>query len=208
MMLSKAGTNATQNKIRYVEAPSPSHDSSPYATKGPRTAPDLSRALCTPNEYPLVSLSATDESQASRGGPRKPLPSRSMTRNTLRPTTELEISKMILASVEKPYPDRAKILRFPVRSDNQPPKKFNEDADKSANPSIMPSKAADAPAIVVKKIAKTEKIISELRSVKKLTRPSLSTSGCTPNFLYTGSSGDMGSFMATIVTRALGLNIQ
>src|ERR1035437_2689397 len=47
----------------------------------------------------------------------------------------------------------------------------------------MPSKAADAPAIVVKKIANTEKIISELRSVNKLTRPSLKTSGCRPNFL-------------------------
>src|SRR5450756_1163035 len=121
-MLSKAGTSATQNRMRNVEAPSPSHDSRPYATSGPSTAPDLSSALCTPNEYPLVSLSATAESQASRGGPRKPLPSRSMTRKTLRPATELVINKMLLASVEKPYPDRAKILRFPVRSDNQPAK--------------------------------------------------------------------------------------
>src|SRR5665647_3164572 len=121
-MLSKAGTSATQNKIRYVEASSPSHESRPYATKGPRMAPDLSRALCTPNEYPLVSLSATAESQASRGGPRKPLPSRSMTRKTPRPATELEINRMILASVEKPYPARAKTLRFPVLSDSQPAK--------------------------------------------------------------------------------------
>jgi hypothetical protein len=38
--------------------------------------------------------------------------------------------------------------------------------DKSAKPSINPSKAAEAPAIVVKKTAKTENIISELRSLK------------------------------------------
>src|SRR5450830_1691404 len=72
----------------------------------------------------------------------------------------------------------------------------------------MPSKAADAPAIVVKKIAKTEKIISELRSVNKLTRPSLSTSGCTPNFLSTGSSVDMGSFISTLQHRVPGLNLR
>jgi hypothetical protein len=54
----------------------------------------------------------------------------------------------------------------------------------------MPSKAADAPAMVVKKIAKTEKIISELRSVKKLTTPSFNMSGCKPDFWVAGS-GDM-----------------
>src|SRR6185437_4670122 len=53
---------------------------------------------------------------------------------------------------------------------------------------MMPSNAADAPAMVVKKIANTEKIISELRSVNKLTRPSLTTSGCTPSVLSAGPS--------------------
>ena len=43
--------------------------------------------------------------------------------------------------------------------------------------------AADAPATVVKKIANTEKIISELRSVSRLTRPSFRTSTCTPNLV-------------------------
>ena len=42
--------------------------------------------------------------------------------------------------------------------------------------------------MVVKKIAKTEKIISELTSVRKLTRPSLTTSGCTPHLLLVRSS--------------------
>jgi hypothetical protein len=41
----------------------------------------------------------------------------------------------------------------------------------------MPSRAADAPTIVVKTIEKTEKIASELTSARKLTAPSLMTSG-------------------------------
>ena len=53
---------------------------------------------------------------------------------------------------------------------------------------------------MVKKTAKTEKIISELRSVKKLTNPNLRTSWCTPstlNFL-SEDSGGVGSIMAVL----------
>jgi hypothetical protein len=45
--------------------------------------------------------------------------------------------------------------------------------------------------MVVKKIAKTEKIISELTSVRKLTRPNLSTSGWTPKLLFMVSLGPL-----------------
>jgi P-type Ca2+ transporter type 2C len=69
--LSAAGTSAIQNRRRYVAIPSPREASSAYATSGPRTAPDLSSALCTPNEYPRIPSSFTVASHASRGGPRK-----------------------------------------------------------------------------------------------------------------------------------------
>jgi hypothetical protein len=68
-------------------------------------------------------------------------------------------------------------LRLPERSAIQPAQYCSDEADKSARPSMSPNNAADAPAMVVKKIAKTEKIISELRSVKKLTTPNLMMSG-------------------------------
>jgi hypothetical protein len=64
---------------------------------------------------------------------------------------------------------------------------LSEDAEKSAKPSKMPSRALDPPAMVVKNIANTEKTISELRSVRKLTKPSLSTSGWTANRFLHGS---------------------
>jgi hypothetical protein len=60
------------------------------------------------------------DNHASRGGPRNPLPSRSMTRKMLRAATELVTSRMTFASVENPYPASAKILRLPVLSDSQP----------------------------------------------------------------------------------------
>jgi len=60
----------------------------------------------------------------------------------------------------------------------------NEDVEKSARPSTRPGKELDAPAMVMKKTAKTEKIISKLTFVRKLTRPSLSTSGWTRELLF------------------------
>jgi hypothetical protein len=48
-----------------------------------------------------LSAAAIEDSQASRGGPRKPLPRRSMTRNTASPVTDEVTSKIIFASVEK-----------------------------------------------------------------------------------------------------------
>ena len=57
---------------------------------------------------------------------------------------------------------------------------------------------AEAPATVVKKIENTEKTISELRSVKKLTKPSFKMSGCNPPFCAAASvtgSFWMGSSM-------------
>lgn len=62
-------------------------------------------------------------------------------------------------------------------AESQPARSFSDDAQQSASPSMRPSRALEAPAIVVKKTAKTEKIISELRSVRKLARPSLRMSG-------------------------------
>jgi hypothetical protein len=54
---------------------------------------------------------------------------------------------------------------------------LSDDAEKSASSSIKPSRALEASATVVKNTANTEKMASELRSVRKLTKPSLMTSG-------------------------------
>ena len=69
-----------------------------------------------------LSFSAIAEIQASRGGPQNPLPNRPTTRKALGPATELVIGRMILASVEKPYPANVRALRFPVLSAIQPAK--------------------------------------------------------------------------------------
>lgn len=120
MRVSTARKKATQKSVRDPADISPIDDSKPYATSGLTTAPALSSALCTPNERPRFAGSALKVSQASRGGLRKPLPSRSTTRKAPRPVIEVDTSRIVLARVEKAYPASLKILRLPLRSESQP----------------------------------------------------------------------------------------
>src|SRR5262249_51913464 len=77
------------------------------------------------------------------------------------------------------------------------------DAAKSAKPSMRPSSALEAPATVVKNTANTEKIISELISVRKLTKPSLSTSGCRANEVRSMTELDLSVEACSTSTSAL-----
>ena len=52
----------------------------PAATSGPRNAPNVSSARCTPNERPSVTGLLLNEISASRGAVRMPLPARSTAR--------------------------------------------------------------------------------------------------------------------------------
>jgi len=134
------------------------------------TAPALSIALCRPKAYPLFDLSATSESQASRGGPRKLLPKRSMILNEASAATEVPTKSINLAKVEKTVSDQSQHFSFSAFI-RQPAGQIIQGKTKKNRETFMrPSKAAEPPTMTVKKHRKNrEDGFPILMSVKKLT---------------------------------------
>ena len=93
----------------------------PKATSGPRKAPTLSSARCTPNEVARLSRVEESEISASRGAVRIPLPIRS--KATIAPIPPIELpaaTSATLPNAEKPYPASATCLWRRKRSDMKP----------------------------------------------------------------------------------------
>src|SRR3954452_1462031 len=66
-------------------------------------------------------------------------------------------------------------LRRPIRSESQPEKTFEIDAVASATPSITPTTVTLAPSVTVRNKGSSAWIVSDDRSMNRLTKPSAHT---------------------------------
>ena len=127
---------------------------------GPTTAPTVSAARWNPNARPRFSLVVSSAMIASRGGPRTPLPTRSVARATSTIGHAPAIARRSLPNADVPYPPAMNGRRW-RKSASRPETAFIADAIPSASPSIRPSTAGGAPSVPVTKNGKTGYRISD-----------------------------------------------
>src|SRR5882762_4990639 len=141
------------------------------ATSGPITAPTWSSPRCNPNARPTIGAGVTSAINASRGGVRRPLPSRSTTR---RATTchAAAVSAMTgRTAAARNYPPTISGPRRDARSASRPETSFTSAAAASAAPSSAPNATAPPPRTPVMNAGSSGYTISLAKSLRRETAP-------------------------------------
>src|SRR6266550_2260996 len=142
-----------------------------HATSGPITAPTWSSPRCNPNARPTMGAGVTSAIHASRGGVRRPLPSRSTTRRTTTCHAAAVIAMMGRTAAARKYPPTISGPRRDGRSASRPAPSFTSAAAASAPPSSAPNATAPPPNTPVMNAGSSGYTISLAKSLRRDTAP-------------------------------------
>src|SRR5213592_371625 len=145
--------------------------STAQATSGPITAPTWSSPRCNPKARPTMGAGVTSAISASRGGVRRPLPSRSTTRRTTTCHAAAVIAMMGRTAAARKYPPTISGPRRDGRSASRPAPSFTSAAAASAVPSSAPNAAAPPPSTPVMNAGSSGYTISLAKSLRRDTAP-------------------------------------